>query len=158
MSSRWVALFQGTIPEVLTLQASCESVGIPTYVPDMSLIQADPFMRGGNALALELFVPADRLEDARAFRKEIAQELESDPEFAARAVDPLERLGKSVRWCIVLLLAAPIGVWLGWRYLRATRNLQEKPREHAWTVASFWLCSALSLVGAVIYAAMILER
>jgi hypothetical protein len=157
MASRWVTLFQGTIPEVLTLQASCESIGIPTYVPDMSLIQADPFMRGGNALALELLVPADRLEDARAFRKQLAEELRSDPEFAAPEVDPLELLGKRVRWCIVLLLTAPLGIWLGLRYLAAVRGLARKPAEHAWTVGSFWACVLLTASGAVVYGRMLLE-
>jgi hypothetical protein len=151
MSSRWATLFQGSIPEVITLQASCEASGIPTYVPDMSLIQADPFMRGGNALALELFVPEDRLMDAR----ELVSQRNSP---SAEARDPLDVLGSRVRWCILLMLTAPIGIWLGWRYLRATRGLETKPREHAWTVGSFWLCVFLSLAGGVVYGSMLFGR
>ena len=151
MSSRWVTLFQGTIPEVITLQSTCEASGIPTYVPDMSLVQADPFMRGGNALALELFVPEDRLTDARTLVPQ-----RNSPSAEAR--DPLDVLGTRLRWCILLMLTAPFGVWLGLRYLRATRGLESKPREHAWNVASFWLCVLLTLAGIVVYSKMFLDR
>jgi hypothetical protein len=161
MTSRWVALFQGTIPEVITLQASCESIGIPTYVPDMNLIQADPFMRGANALALQLFVPEDRLDDARAFQERLAQERAADPERRAREPSPLEqleRLGRRARWCSVWGLFAPIGLWLGWRYIRATRHLEVKPQDHAWSVAAFWVSLATLATVLVMYGAMLLRR
>lgn len=161
MSSRWVSLFQGTIPEVITLQASCESVGIPTYVPEMNLIQADPFMRGPGALALQLFVPADRLDDARAFREEMEAERAADPERARREQGPLEKLavlGRRARWCSVVAVTAPIGAWLGWRYLRATRGLAEKPAEHAWNVAGFWIGLLMTLVAAIVYGTMIFQH
>jgi hypothetical protein len=151
MSSRWVTLFQGTLPEVITLQSTCEASGIPTYVPDMSLMQADPFMRGGNALALELFVPEDRLVDARTLVPQ-----RNSP--GAEPRDPLDVLGSRVRWCILLMLTAPIGIWLGLRYLRATRGLDPKPREHARTVRSFWLCVLLTLAGIVVYGKLFLDR
>jgi len=150
MSSRWVTLFQGTIPEVITLQSTCEASGIPTYVPDMSLIQADPFIRGGNALALELFVPEDRLTDARTLVPQ-----RNSP--AAEPRDPLDVLGSRVRWCIILLLTAPVGIWLGLRYLRATRGLDAKPREHAWTVASFWMCVLLTVAGGLVYGRILFD-
>ena len=132
MSSRWVPLMQGSIPEVITLQASCEAVGIPTYVPDMNLIQADPFMRGANALALQLLVPEDRLDDARSFRGQLEEDRAADPERRtpeASPLDRLEKLGRRARWCSVWGLFAPIGLWLGWRYLRATRGLA-RPSHH----------------------------
>ena len=155
MSSRWVPVFQGSIPEVITLQASCEAVGIPTYVPDMSLIQADPFMRGANALALQLLVPADRLDDARAFRQDLDEQRKSDPERSPRAVDPLEALGRRVRWCSVWGFSSPFGIWLGWRYLRATRTLEVKPQDHRWSVAAFWLSLVTLLVALIMYGTMI---
>jgi len=157
MNSRWVPLMQGTIPEVITLQASCESIGIPTYVPDMNLIQADPFMRGGNALALQLYVPEDRLDDALDFRGRLVAEQAGDPEREPRKIDPIESLGRRVRWCIMLAVTAPVGIWLGFRYLRATRGLVDKPEQHAWTVASFWLSLFLTLVYGLVYATMLLK-
>jgi len=158
MSSRWVALFQGTIPEVITLQSSCESIGIPTYVPDMSLIQADPFVRGGNALALQLFVPADRLDDARAFQERLAEERKSDPERMPREVDPLERLGRQLRWACMLWLTAPLGIWLGLRYIRATRSLARKPDQHGWSIAAFGCSIVVTLINIVVFTEMIQRR
>ena len=151
MPSRWVPLMQASIPEVITLQASCESIGIPTYVPDMNLIQADPFMRGGNALALQLFVPEDRLDDARAFQERIAEARKSDPTRISREVDPLEQLGRRTRWCCLLWLTAPVGIWLGLRYIRATHGLAEKPDQHGWTIAAFWLSVLITLVVPVLW-------
>jgi hypothetical protein len=155
MSSRWVTFFQGSIPEVITLQASCESIGIPTYVPDMNLIQADPFMRGGNALALQLFVPEDRLDDARAFQERLAKERRSDPERMPREPDPLERLGRRVRWACLLWLTAPLGIWLGLRYIHATRNLVRKPDQHSWSIVAFWCSIVVTLANIVVIAKMI---
>jgi hypothetical protein len=161
MASRWVTLFQGTIPEVITLQASCEAIGIPTYVPDMNLIQADPFMRGGNALALQLLVPEDRLADARSFRERLEEERAADPERARHEPGPLEKLevlGRRARWCSVLGITAPIGIWLGLRYLRETRGLEPKPAEHGWNVAAFWIGLRMTLVTLTVYGAMIFRR
>jgi hypothetical protein len=135
MTSRWVPLIQGTIPEVITLQASCEASGIPTYVPDMSLIQADPFIRGGNALALELFVPEDRLEDARML---VPERKPRSATASGEAPSELDLLASRVRWCSVMFATAPVGVWFGIQYLLGTRKLAEKPAQHGWTVAAFW--------------------
>jgi len=132
MTSRWVTLFHGTIPEVITLQASCEASGIPTYVPDMSLMEWDPTLRGGEIFALDLRVPFDRIEEARRLLP-----------ASMPARQGLEKLGSRVRWCIAFVVTAPIGIWLGVRYLWATRALREKPAEHGWTVASFWVCVML---------------
>lgn len=142
MSSRWVPLMQGTIPEVITLQSSCEASGIPTYVPDMSLIQADPFIRGGNALALELFVPEDRLEDARTLVPERKPRVTPSSEMAP---SELEILAGRVRWCCVMFITAPVGVWIGLEYLLRTRKLAEKPAQHGWTVAAFWSSLGVTL-------------
>jgi hypothetical protein len=138
MASRWVTLIQGSIPEVITLQSSCEASGIPTFVPDMSLMEWDPTIRGGDIFALQLQVPADRLEDARTLL------VPSTP-----VANTLAHLGNRVRWCIAFSLTAPVGIWLGLRYLYAARGLEEKPFDHRWTVASFWLCVLLTLAFAV---------
>jgi len=161
MASRWVTFFQGTIPEVITLQASCEAIGIPTYVPDMSLIQADPFMRGANALALQLLVPEDRLDDARAFRERLEEERAKDPDRRVREPSPLEALeslGRRARWCSVWGFFAPLGIWFGWRYLRATRGLEVKPREHGWSVAAFWVSLVTLFVALVFYGMALLQH
>jgi hypothetical protein len=142
---------QGSIPEVITLQASCESIGIPTYVPDMNLIQADPFMRGGNALALELFVPEDRLEDARAI-------LPARSVREARPRNELEILGRRTRWCSLLWLTAPVGIWLGLRYMRATRALAQKPDQHGWTIAAFWFSIVVTLISVLMYTKMLQQH
>lgn len=142
MRSRWIPVFQGTIPEVITLQSSCEASGIPTYVPDMNLIQADPFLRGGNALALVLHVPEDRIDDARSL---VPERLRPRGVQELTARERAERLGRRVRWCIVLLITWPVGLWLGARYLHLTRSLDPKPAEHHLTVASFWVCLLLTL-------------
>jgi len=147
MSSRWVTLFHGSIPEVITLRVSCEASGIPTDVPDMSLLQWDPTIRGGDIFAVDLRVPSDRIEEARGL---------------IPAVMPvrlgLEKLGSRVRWCIAFVITAPIGIWLGLRYLFGTRGLEEKPPEHAWTVASFWLCVLITLTVLVCYGWTLLRR
>ncbi len=148
MSARWVSVFQGSIPEVITLRSACEASGIPTHVPDLNLVQVDPFLRGGNALALELLVPEDRAEAARALSVE-------RPDAASREFDrtstALERLGRRVRWCIALGITWPVGIRLGWRYLRWTRALEQKPPEHAWTVGSFWACVVLTLAALLVW-------
>jgi hypothetical protein len=160
MSSRWVALMQGSIPEVITLQASCESIGIPTWVPDMNLIQADPFIRGGNALALQLFVPEDRLADALSF-KEGVEEVRA-AHVARRDADGgalarLETLGKRVRWCSVLGVTAPFGIWLGVRYLREAHASPVRPTNHAHTVVAFWVSILMTLVLVAAYSIMYLR-
>lgn len=132
MASRWVTLFHGSIPEVITLRVSCEASGIPTDVPDMSLLEWDPTIRGGDIFAVDLRVPSDRLDEARGLLPA------TRPDRGG-----LEKLGSRVRWCIAFVVTAPIGIWLGIRYLAATQELPEKPAEHGWTVASFWICVAL---------------
>ena len=105
--------------------------------------------------------PRHRLDDARSFRERLEEERAADPERRTRVASPLEqleKLGRRARWCSVWGLFAPVGLWLGWRYLRATRGLAEKPRDHAWSVAAFWL-SLFTLLGSLlVYGWMLLDR
>lgn len=136
-------LMQGSMPEVITLQTSCEASGIPTFVPDINLMQADPFIRGGNGFSLQLCVPEDRLAEARAL---LPERMRTSSSALAIARNPIDALGSQVRWCCVLLITAPLGVWFGLRYLVLTHKLEQKPAEHAWTVGAFWLSFLLVLV------------
>ncbi len=148
MSSRWVPLMQGSMPEVITLQTSCEASGIPTFVPDMNIMQVDPFIRGGNAFMLQLCVPEDRLEEARTL---VPPPRSAGTPAAEDAPSEIDILAGRVRWCCVLLITAPVGVWLGLRYLSATRGLDAKPGQHAWTLAAFWASVLATLLAATVY-------
>lgn len=150
MSGRWVPVFRGSIPEVITLQAACEAQGIPTDVPDMNLMQVDPFLRGANALSLALCVPEDRCAEALTL---VPARRASDVEVPEqRQARELDGLGRRVRWCLALGVTWPIGVWLGARYLRASRGLHARPADHAWTVGTFWACLVLTLASLVLWA------
>jgi len=137
------------MPEVITLQTSCEASGIPTFVPDMNLMQVDPFIRGGNAFVLQLCVPEDRLEDARTLLP--APRAPGAP-AAEDAPSRIDILAGRVRWCCVALITAPLGIWLGLRYLSATRGLETKPGQHGWTLAAFWASVLGTLLAVLVYA------
>lgn len=62
----WVPIHVGSHPQVITLQALLEAAGIPTYIPDQNTKVMDPFITGAHPLQLELRVPAEALDDARA--------------------------------------------------------------------------------------------
>jgi hypothetical protein len=66
MTSRWVPVFQGTVPEVLVLQSSCEASGIATLTPDLGIPYLDTAIDCGGLYCVRLMVPEDRLEDARS--------------------------------------------------------------------------------------------
>ncbi|MBK7642755.1 MAG: hypothetical protein IPJ19_06830 [Planctomycetes bacterium] len=142
MSSRWVPLFEGSMPEILVLQSSCEAAGIPTFVPDLNLAYLDTSARGGNIFFFKLLVPEDRLEDAR----------ELVPESKRSSIPPLERepteiaqLGSRVRTCAMLIITAPLAVLFGLQYRRELFYSPNLPPGHFWTVRAFWFSVALSV-------------
>lgn len=142
MSSRWVPVFEGSMPEVLVLQTTCEADGIPTFVPDLNLAYLDTSARGGNIFSLKLLVPEDRLEDARALVPESKR-----PSIPSVEAEPgeLARLGSRVRTCGMLIVTAPLGVLFGLQYIKELRTASELPPGHDWTVRAFWFSIAVSI-------------
>jgi hypothetical protein len=142
MSSRWVPVFEGSMPEVLVLQSSCEADGIPTFVPDLNLAYLDTSARGGNIFSLKLLVPEDRLDEARSLvpdgKRGSIPAIEAEP-------DELARLGSRVRTCAMLILTAPLGVLFGLQYLKEVRGARELPAGHYWTTRAFWFSVAVSV-------------
>jgi hypothetical protein len=148
MSSRWVPVFEGSMPEVLVLQSSCEAGGIPTFVPDLNLAYLDTSARGGNIFALKLLVPEDRLEDARDLVPPARR-------TGIPAVEPelgdLARLGSRVRSCAMLLVTAPLGVIFGLQYMKELRTAGELPDGHYWTVRAYWFSLAVTVLVPLVY-------
>jgi len=148
MSSRWVPVFEGSMPEVLVLQSSCEADGIPTFVPDLNLAYLDTSARGGNIFSLKLLVPLDRLEDTREL-------VPAGKRASIPAVEPepgeLERLGSRVRTCAMFLVTAPLAVLFGLQYTKEMRTASELPPGHDWTVRAFWFSVAVSVVVPLVY-------
>jgi hypothetical protein len=154
MSSRWVPVFEGSMPEVLVLQSSCEAGGIPTFVPDLNLAYLDTSARGGNIFSLKLLVPEDRLEDARGL-------VPIGKRTSIPAVEPepgeLARLGSRVRSCAMLIITAPLGVIFGLQYMKELRTASELPAGHDWTVRAFWFSLLVTVLVPLVYLAGVLR-
>ena len=140
MSSRWVPVFQGTIPEVLVLQSNCEADGIPTFTPDLGI----PYLAAADGVySVRLMVPEDRLEDARSLVPESKRR-------GIPAVEPeaeeLALMAGRVRICALLLVTAPLAVYFGIEYQRRTRGARELPPGHQKTIAAFWFSVAVSVL------------
>jgi hypothetical protein len=154
MSSRWVPVFEGSMPEVLVLQSSCEAGGIPTFVPDLNLAYLDTSARGGNIFSLKLMVPEDRLADARELVPEAKRpaipQVEPEP-------SELARMGSRVRSCAMLIVTAPLAVLFGVQYMQELRTASELPAGHDWTVRAFWFSVAVSVLVPLVYLAGFLK-
>jgi hypothetical protein len=120
MSSRWVPLMQGSMPEVITLQTSSEASGILTFVPDMNTAAGRAVHPRRERLRASALRPRDRRRRARSFRRR----KRPDRRRRRRAERDRHPPGR-VRWCCVLLITAPVGVWLGLRYLLAMLDQQQ---------------------------------
>lgn len=71
-----------------------------------------------------------------------------------RVDESLERLGKSIRACVM----PPFSVWglaLAPKYLSRSARSAVKPREHAWNLAAIGVCAAFTLVGVTLAVDMI---
>ncbi len=148
MSSRWVPVFEGSMPEVLVLQTTCEAGGIPTFVPDLNLAYLDTSARGGNMFSLKLLVPEDRLEDGRGLVPKSKRK--SIPAVEAKQ-DELARLGSRVRSSAVLIITAPLGVVFGLQYMSELRTASGLPAGHDWTVRAFWFSVAVTVLVPLAY-------
>ena len=145
MSSRWVPVFQGTIPEVLVLQSNCEADGIPTFTPDLGI----PYLAAADGVySVRLMVPEDRLVDARSLVSESKRK--GIPEVAPES-EELELLAGRVRTCASLLITAPLAVYFGVEYRKRARAAIELPPGHRMTIAAFWFSIAVSALVPLYY-------
>jgi hypothetical protein len=145
MSSRWVPVFQGTVPEVLVLQSSCEADGIPTFTPDLGI----PYLDAADGVySVRLMVPEDRIEDARSLVPESKRR-------GIPAVEPeaeeLALMAGRVRICALLLITAPLAVYFGLEYRKRARAANELPPGHQTTIAAFWFAVAVSVLVPLYY-------
>jgi len=147
MSSRWVPVFEGSMPEVLVLQSSCEAGGIPTFVPDLNLAYLDISARGGNMFAMKLLVPEDRLEDARDLvplpRRAGIPEVNPDAE-------ELALMARRVRICALLIITAPLAILFYLEYRKRALDAAELPQDHAQTRLAFGFAVAVC-AGVLLY-------
>jgi hypothetical protein len=149
MSSRWVPVFQGTIPEVLVLQSNCEADGIPTFTPDLGI----PYLAAADGVySVRLMVPEDRLEDARSLVPESKRSLIPVVEPEA---EELALMAGRVRICAVLLITAPLAVYFGLEYIKRMRAAAKLPQDHRLTLAAFWFSVAVSVSAPLVW---LLER
>ena len=144
MSSRWVPVFQGTVPEVLVLQSGCEASGIPTFTPDLGL----PYLETADNGGARLLVPEDRLEDARSLVPESKRKCIPAVEPAA---EELALMAGRVRMCAVFLVTAPLAVFFGLEYRKRIRGAAQVPAGHRGTLTAFWFSVALSVLVPLFY-------
>ena len=156
---RWVTVFQGSPGAALAAQAALQSAGIPTYLPDYNLKLLDPFITGGNALAVSVQVPSDAEAAAADIVAESAAVGPADSErgdATARETEPssalaasaegLRALGQRVIFASLAVITAPIAFFWAVRYLRETRRLGVRPENHGWVLAATAF-AALACVG-----------
>jgi hypothetical protein len=163
MDRDWVKIFSGSFPKALALRASLEASGVRTRVPDEIMKVMDPFITGIDPLSVEILVPWDDVELAKeVMTSESASAAEDgaaqagvDDAVRQGAPEPVdaEQLGRRVRWCFVL----PIYGWLmgmavGWRYLKASREARMLPDGHGVTLL-IWAAQIVLLLGVVVLAA-----
>jgi hypothetical protein len=148
MSSRWVPVFQGTIPEVLVLQSGCEAGGIPTFTPDLGMPYLDTADNGRGHYAVRLMVPEDRVEDARSLVPESKRRGIPAVEPAA---EELALMASRVRTCAVFVVTAPLAVFFGLEYRKRVRAAPELPPGHQGTMIAFWFSLAVSVLVPLVY-------
>ena len=147
MSSRWVPVYLGTVPEVLVLQSNCEANGIPTFAPDLGIPYLDTIdKRGWNCV--QLMVPEDQLLDARSLVLDSKRAGIPDVE---PVTGELALMASRVRTCAVLLVTAPLAVYFGLEYRKRARIETELPAGHRGTMTAFWFSLAISVLVPLVY-------
>lgn len=140
----FVAVNQGSLAEVTSLQVALRRKGIETLVRDEELKAINPFLAGGGgALDYELLAAREEAEDVRAAILLLREESgELDPAIWSEAGDAdeaLHALARRVRWAALLVLLAPIGAWLGSEYLVRSARTDRRSRRHGLTLAAMAL-------------------
>jgi hypothetical protein len=163
MDQGWVRVFSGSFPKALALRASLEASGVRTRVPDEVMKVMDPFITGIDPLSVQILVPWDDVELAKevmtsetaSAAADGAAQVKGDDASRRGASEPVdvEQLGRRVRWCFVL----PVYGWLmgmavGFRYLKASREVRVLPDGHGGTLL-IWATQIALLLGLVVLAA-----
>jgi hypothetical protein len=152
MSQRWITVYNGPMWQVLALEGKLEAEGFTTFVPDRNIKTIDPFITGAGALTIDLMVPQDSAEAARTVlarhggSEALPDEDAAAPEVELPKAEQLRRLGVRIRWCTLLLLTAPYGLYLAFYYVRAVKRLHIRPTTFALDVAAIVACALLTCV------------
>jgi hypothetical protein len=160
MDREWVRIFSGSFPKALALRASLEAAGVRTRIPDEVMKVMDPFITGIDPLSVQILVPWDDVElakevmapDGEAADDERADGDGSQADGSQQPLD-VEQLGRRVRWCFVLpVYGWLMGMVMGWRYLKASREARLLPDGHGVTLL-IWAAQIVLLLGLLVLAA-----
>ena len=146
---RFITIFAGSMPEVLTRQCKLEAFGVQSLIRDWNVKMVDPLITPGG-LTFELQVP----EEAQAAALEvlghpgedvlastIGTSTEASTPSAPDTADPhveaeltaLRKLGWTIVYGCVLGIFLPYSVWASFGYYRRVREVGQKP-ENYWLV------------------------
>ena len=155
MSDRWVTVYGGPIWEAQMVRDRLDDEGIESFLPDETTKVVDPFITGGNPLAVALQVRAPDAERAQALvatyhkappEGEEAHEVpDGEEDEEEDDGDDLDWLATRTRWASLLLITAPFAIVTGVLYLIACRDEKRRAPYHALTVTGFATSTMLLL-------------
>ena len=152
-----VQIFTGDQPEVTVVRSLLQSHGIECFLPDWNIKIADPFITGGNALAMALVCPVSQATEAlRIIEESRTTDLPEQPAEEEERSD-LEHLGVRVRWAAIHILTIPYGAWLGMRYLVRSHSAPVGSRDHVFAAAAA-IFNILATLGAILIGLLLLVR
>ncbi len=159
VSRDFITIFEGSPAEAQVLRVALEARGIHTYLANQFVKSIDPFITGVGMFDLALQVPQNEAAEAinavteiRVSKREAVEPHASDDLEVS-----LERLGRSLRWGAILVIAAaavPIVEWVAIavfalfyvKYVVSTVRLGIEPRAHSLTLLSAVIVIAFSAV------------
>ena len=154
MSRDWVSVYQGPASLAALLSGELQDNGIPAFTPDANMKALDPLDVGGAIFDVQIWVAradAERALDLLRSSDELHQALDADEPPVDPRQRTLERHANRARWCAVIPLFAPYGLWLAFEYFRYARATGLRARRHGLTVLATWLLVADVVAGLTLW-------
>ncbi len=152
-------VYSGALGVAKTVQATLESAGFSTFIPQENMKTLDPFNTGANCLTVAVQVSSNDAEAVREFLENATKRALVDSDDEQGTVD-CEAIVLSTRiaWAFALqwiVLGLPWPWLFAPRYFRIVAESPDRPLQHTRTVAVLIASALLTLGSALILQSMI---